>query len=709
MSKFHDMLKKADYYSSPVTKEQVNKLRQLRNQARAQGKKFNVGDHVSAGAGQTLKNVYDTAKAGAKGWAAGAWSAPLKVLQVAGSDWADKKLDDLSQWSGASRGSLDTGGAIGAAGYATLLSALGASAAGVGNVGLNTLRLGARAASAARNARLAKDLIGTAYKTRGIPGLINIGARGAGKGLQLAGKGLWKGTKLYAKHLGPWDALQGGSNLIARNLNNYKVNVARALAQGDQSYLKTDKEKQLFQDIVNQQGLGTYNPEDPASYEKWQHAGLQLMDDYRKDVGNVTRLSNVPLLLMPGKLNKVFGAIGLMTGGAGGSKASWQLAHTPGAQVGQSMTETSMQDLVQSDPRWALLQGSTLGRFIAHPVAQRVGLLPSSSMHAAAQRLNNFAAQNGAPLSEDARTTPQMRQELGAMSNQIKQNAEPGILQKGVNLVAGTFGKTVGKPLVQDAMMQNVQLFRQLGQAQTPEEKEKILQQLRQKSRQFLNPNEGGIVQGAKRHVFKTFMQDPKSRQETIQKFVNGYSPEQKAAVIRGYKIALQDPSYAQTAGTMSKGMQQNVGKFVGQLTQAQQGHFMQGLKEAKDVWSYLDSYGGIMDELKNGTISQDSPVYKSVKTAIFDDLKKRPWNVNKAMGFMARTKGYKSFADMLSNSGLFYGGLAALTVGLPLTVSLISSLFGGKKEQPQVVINNNAGMPTYKSKGITQRGIAYG
>ena len=30
---------------------------------------------------------------------------------------------------------------------------------------------------------------------------MNIGARGAGKGLQLAGKGLWKGTKLYAKHL----------------------------------------------------------------------------------------------------------------------------------------------------------------------------------------------------------------------------------------------------------------------------------------------------------------------------------------------------------------------------------------------------------------------------------------------------------------------------------------------------------------------------
>ena len=87
--------------------------------------------------------------------------------------------------------------------------------------------------------------------------------------------------------------------------------------------MKTDKEKQLFQDIVNQQGLGTYNPEDPTSYEKWQNAGLQLMDDYRKDVGNVTRLSNVPLLLMPGTLNKVFGAIGLMTGGAGGSKASW--------------------------------------------------------------------------------------------------------------------------------------------------------------------------------------------------------------------------------------------------------------------------------------------------------------------------------------------------------------------------------------------------
>lgn len=44
--------------------------------------------------------------------------------------------------------------------------------------------------------------------------------------MQLAGKGAWGLTK----GLLPYDLIQGGAEWTARSLNNYKVNVARALA-----------------------------------------------------------------------------------------------------------------------------------------------------------------------------------------------------------------------------------------------------------------------------------------------------------------------------------------------------------------------------------------------------------------------------------------------------------------------------------------------
>lgn len=47
-------------------------------------------------------------------------------------------------------------------------------------------------------------------------------------------------------------------------------------------------------------------------------------------------------------------------------------------------------------------------------------------------------------------------------------------------------------------------------------------------------------------------------------------------------------------------------------------------------------------------------------------------------MSLWAMSEGYADLADFLGNSGAFYGSIAALGIGLPLTISLLRSLFGG-------------------------------
>ena len=92
--------------------------------------------------------------------------------------------------------------------------------------------------------------------------------------------------------------------------------------------------------------------------------------------------------------------------------------------------------------------------------------------------------------------------------------------------------------------------------------------------------------------------------------------------------------------------------------------------------------------------------------------MTQNPLFVNKAMGLWAEFNGYPNLAKFLSDNFSFYGTLGAIGIGLPLTISLIKSLFGGGSTPPQSVqqVPMQGYQPlAYAPKGITERGLIVG
>ena len=80
-------------------------------------------------------------------------------------------------------------------------------------------------------------------------------------------------------------------------------------------------------------------------------------------------------------------------------------------------------------------------------------------------------------------------------------------------------------------------------------------------------------------------------------------------------------------------------------------------------------------------------------------------------MSYWAMQNGYNRLADFLGTSGSFYGTLAAVGIGLPLTIALMKSLFGGSKQQQPVQQAPMQGYQpmAYAPRGITERGLIVG
>ena len=92
--------------------------------------------------------------------------------------------------------------------------------------------------------------------------------------------------------------------------------------------------------------------------------------------------------------------------------------------------------------------------------------------------------------------------------------------------------------------------------------------------------------------------------------------------------------------------------------------------------------------------------------------MKKNPFFINKAMSIWAMSNGFNSLADFLGSNGAFYGTIGAIGIGLPLTISLIKSLFGGSSnpQQPVQQAPLQGYQPlAYAPRGITERGLIVG
>ena len=77
-------------------------------------------------------------------------------------------------------------------------------------------------------------------------------------------------------------------------------------------------------------------------------------------------------------------------------------------------------------------------------------------------------------------------------------------------------------------------------------------------------------------------------------------------------------------------------------------------------------------------------------------------------MSLWALSNGYDNLGSFLGSNGAFYGTL----IGLPLTIALMSSLFGGGKQAPAQVPQQAPQQyqpMAYAPRGITERGLIVG
>lgn len=142
--------------------------------------------------------------------------------------------------------------------------------------------------------------------------------------------------------------------------------------------------------------------------------------------------------------------------------------------------------------------------------------------------------------------------------------------------------------------------------------------------------------------------------------------------------------------------------------------NLVKGQEDNDKVYNTLKSYIPLVKILEGFGSAKDPRVKqleKRVRSLIGTRMTKNPLFVNKAMGLWAQFNGHPDLASFLSSNGAFYGTLATVGIGLPLTISLMSSLFGGSKQQQPVQQAPMQGYQpmAYAPRGITERGLVVG
>ena len=158
------------------------------------------------------------------------------------------------------------------------------------------------------------------------------------------------------------------------------------------------------------------------------------------------------------------------------------------------------------------------------------------------------------------------------------------------------------------------------------------------------------------------------------------------------------------------------VAKLIPSVAEKTTDNYAAGLEKAEDKFQYIKSYMPLFNKFKKLSGGQESQISNHIQEitskVVWDQVKRNPLNLNKAMSLWAMSEGYNDLADFLGNSGAFYGSIAALGIGLPLTISLLRSLFGGgfsRQPAPQQYAQQGYQAMAYAPKGITERGLVVG
>ena len=316
-----------------------------------------------------------------------------------------------------------------------------------------------------------------------------------------------------------------------------------------------------------------------------------------------------------------------------------------------------------------------------------------------------------AVLTNDFRNAPVTAQQYEAVKKQLEQQ---GITPSVKNVVSALYNrkteqdvasswapslynipgvKSWMKSKTESGIQDSLKQLQEFGSL-SPQEQQKALPKLLQQMRGFYKDSTSQAAALA-------YLDDPDNQQALTGMF-DKMSPQQLSSLMNGYTALSEKgpkslPASVTLIGNALQNAAQNsaAARFQKGLSQQDPQKFEAHMKEWLPLFSKFKGQDGKYDALKD-----------KAHKAVWEHVKKNPLFINKAMSFWAMQNGYNNLASFLGSNGAFYGTL----VGLPLTIALVSSLFGGSKQAPQQVPQQQYYQPmAYAPRGITERGLIVG
>ena len=301
----------------------------------------------------------------------------------------------------------------------------------------------------------------------------------------------------------------------------------------------------------------------------------------------------------------------------------------------------------------------------------------------------------------DAHEVPLTRKVQAQLQNMARtKERQQGLLQNGISLVTGSkWGQNVTHGGIQNSINQMVNFG-----GMDPKQQKETLPGLLQNMRNLASTP-------WKLNALAAYTDNKDNMQRLVKSF-DKYNPQQLGNLydavkqIQKQNNGLVPPQLQKLQAMLQQAAQTSaVTKYSAGLSQTDPQKFQAHMKSWMPLFHKVTSQN-------QGASQQFKDLRDKTQKAVWGHVKKNPFFINKAMSIWAMSNGFNSLADFLGSNGAFYGTLGAIGIGLPLTISLIKSLFRGGSKPQQVV--QQAPMQGYQPlayapRGITERGLIVG
>ena len=459
------------------------------------------------------------------------------------------------------------------------------------------------------------------------------------------------------------------ANKITGAITAEDVALGNAMVTGN-TYLLSPQLKAKLKEKQTQLGLPELD-NNPANRQLWALQGKKLLDragTWKKGGQVVADL--IPMALSPQRMLEH------------GIRAGWRTGTRYGVKKGLQAVPTALKHGIKKSVTSPGIVGGVQG-------TASFGLGGTPSVSAQHQVINGQAPVQQYKQQLEQQGIAATPENVIALHKATK--AQQDALESSLNGKMGDFAVKLGEPWIRSAVDKEIK--DRLAFAGLSE------QDMEKNFPQFIRKQQAAQQDPMKQIMFQKWRQSPQSR-EFVKKQLSQLKPQQYRQLFNLNKKRAQK----QGAYLPSKIAQDNNDWLTAVGMQAAMDNYKKDLAEQNfdKFFSNMQQWMPLVNDI--GGAEEGSALKQATKKAVWAHVKKNPFSINKAMSLWALSNGYNSLGSFLGSNGAFYGTL----VGLPLTIALVSSLFGGSRQVQQQAPRQYQPV-AYAPRGITERGLIVG